>query len=139
VDQWYTWKWFKSTFDYSENKLICCNVCHNSTIKNFNVVNQSHDSVDVKTASFERKIRCRETGLTPTLHASIHAKNQYATLRGLAYNTRAEVYLRIDDHRMITRYAYIFCSEKFWPDRFPVCQCKALRRKQVKPVADPVA
>lgn len=66
-------------------------LCRNWAIKIPNVVDQSYDSVDVKSASLGRKIRCREMGLTPTLHASIHAKNQYATLRGPAYNTRAEV------------------------------------------------
>jgi len=34
------------------------------------------------------------------LHANIHMKNQYATLLGLACNTRAEVYRRIGDHRV---------------------------------------
>lgn len=36
--------------------------------------------VDVKSGSVGRKIRCRET----RLHASIYAKNQYATLLGPA-------------------------------------------------------
>lgn len=71
-----------------------------ATTKISNIVGQSNVSTDVKSDNAERKIRCREMGLTPTLHASIHAKNQYMTLLGPACNTRVEVYRWIGDYRV---------------------------------------
>jgi hypothetical protein len=75
------------------------------------------------TNEFERKVTGRETRLSPTLHASIHAKNQYATLPTAVSAARA--WKLIGDHRVLyldgnTR--MIFCPERPWPDRFPVCE-----------------
>jgi len=87
------------------------------------------------TNEFERKVTRRETRLSLTLHASIHAKNQYATLPAAVSAARAWKPIS-DPPRVVFGWQYMY---DILPGKAPAGSISRLRarRKQAEPTADP--